>query len=128
MCRGRVATFADLCVALGAAPCHVQRVRFWPLKSAYFLGTRWGPPLFEALVANSRLLCGTLMYVARFEQSDDMQIWLAGGSARLSLRELYFSLLPTGSISFDQLLIASSLCLIYFGVELVCFRHFLARV
>ena len=40
-----VSTFADLSVALGAAPCHVQRVHFWHLKSAYFLETRWGPPL-----------------------------------------------------------------------------------
>ena len=45
MYRGSVSTFADLCVAMGAAPCHVQRVRFWHLKSAYFLETGWGPPL-----------------------------------------------------------------------------------
>ena len=31
---------------------YVQRVRFWHLKSADFLETRWGPPLFDALVAN----------------------------------------------------------------------------
>ena len=45
MYRGSVSTFADLSVAFGAAPCHVQRVHFWHLKSAYFLETRWGPPL-----------------------------------------------------------------------------------
>ena len=39
--------------AKGAAPCPVQRVRFWRLKSADILETRWGPPLFEALVPNS---------------------------------------------------------------------------
>ena len=31
---------------------YVQRVRFRHLKSADFLETRWGPPLFDALVAN----------------------------------------------------------------------------
>ena len=81
MYRGSVSTFADLCVAIGAASCHVQRVRFWHLKSVYFLGTRWGPPLFEALVANSRLLCVTLMYVARFEQRDSRE-YLTGASNR----------------------------------------------
>jgi len=81
MYRGSVSTFADLCVAIGAASCHVQRVRFWHLKSVYFLGTRWGPPLFEALVANSRLLCVKLMYVARFEQRDSRE-YLTGASNR----------------------------------------------
>ena len=42
MYRGSVSTCADLCVT-----CHVQRIRFWHLKSAYSLETRWGPPLFE---------------------------------------------------------------------------------
>ena len=35
--RGSVSTFADLCVAIGAARRHVQRVRFWHQKPAYFL-------------------------------------------------------------------------------------------
>ena len=48
MYRGSVSTFADLSVALGATPCYVQMVHFWYLKSAYFLETQWGPPLFEA--------------------------------------------------------------------------------
>ena len=37
--------------------------------------------LFEALVANSRLLCVTLMYVARFEQRDSRE-YLTGASNR----------------------------------------------
>ena len=45
MYRGSVSTFADLSVAFGAAPCHVQRVHFWHLKSAYFLETRVGASL-----------------------------------------------------------------------------------
>ena len=66
MYRGSVSTFADLSVALGAAPCHVQRVHFWHLKSAYFLETRWGPPLFEAPGCHLAVavLCVTLLYVA----------------------------------------------------------------
>ena len=56
MYRGSVSTFVDLSVTTGAASCHVQWVRFWHLKSADFLETWWGPPLFEARVANSYLL------------------------------------------------------------------------
>ena len=52
MYRGSVSTFSDLSITIGAAPRHVQRVRFRRLKSADFLETRWGPPLFEALVAD----------------------------------------------------------------------------
>ena len=83
MYRGSVSTFADLSVAFGAAPCHVQRVHFWHLKSAYFLEMRWGPPLFEApgchlAVAMS---CVTLLYVARFEQHDSRE-YLSGESNR----------------------------------------------
>ena len=48
MYRESVSTFYDLSVTLGAAPRHVQRVRFWhlKLKSADFLETWWGPPLY----------------------------------------------------------------------------------
>ena len=52
MYRGSVSRFSDLSITIGAAPRHVQRVRFRHLKSADFLETRWGPPLFEALVAD----------------------------------------------------------------------------
>ena len=45
MYRGSVSTFADLCVAIGAASCHVQRVRFWHLKSVYFFGDAVGASL-----------------------------------------------------------------------------------
>ena len=41
----------------------VQRVRFRHLKSADFLETRWGPPLFDALVANLvAMMCGAAVY------------------------------------------------------------------
>jgi len=42
MYRGSVIRFVDLSVTTGAASCHVQRVRFWHLKSADFLETWWG--------------------------------------------------------------------------------------
>ena len=41
MCRGSVSTFADLSVALGAAPCHVQRVHFWRQKSQEISNVTW---------------------------------------------------------------------------------------
>ena len=46
MYRESVSTFADLSVALGVTPYYVHRVHFWYLKSAYFLETQWGPPLY----------------------------------------------------------------------------------
>ena len=55
--QGSVSTFADLSVALGATPSHVQRVYFWCLKSAYFLETQWGPPLVRGLWLPPRGCC-----------------------------------------------------------------------
>ena len=64
MYRESVSTFADLSVTLGAAPRHVQRVRFQHLKSADFLETRWGPPLYT--VSSPREPCFVLVpYVLR---------------------------------------------------------------
>ena len=100
MYRGSVSTFADLSVALGAAPCHVQRVHFWHLKSAYFLETRWGPPLFEAPGCHLAVAvsCVTLLYVADSNNTIQESIWVGrqthsqGGTGFRMLRAQFCSL------------------------------------
>ena len=86
MYRGSVSTFADLSVTLVAAPRYVQRFHFWPLKSAYFLETQWGPPLFEApgcLPANNTIQ--ESIWVGR-------QTSLQGGTRFRMLRAQFWSL------------------------------------
>ena len=105
--QGSVSTFADLSVALGATPCYVQRVHFWYLKSAYFLETQWGPPLFEApgchlAVAMSSV---TLLCVADANNTIQESIWVGrqtspqGGTRFRMLRAQFWSLAQSKYIS-----------------------------
>ena len=84
-----------------------QRVHFWYLKSAYFLETQWGPPLFEApgchlAVAMSSV---TLLYVADANNTIQDSIWvgrqtsLQGGTRFRMLRAQFWSLAQSKYIS-----------------------------
>ena len=62
MYRGSVSTFVDLSVTTGAASCHVQRVRFWHLKSADFFGDVVGASLVAVAAAHDWKLDDTKGY------------------------------------------------------------------